>query len=127
LKEYLGLLVHKDQFYCVPDRCIVDNLFLIREVLDICKLSDVNVGFLSLDQEKTFDCVDHQYLFKTMKAFGFGDVLLSWMSLLYAGDSCVVKVGGGLSCPIPVKSASGRDAQFLCSYIVWQLNQCFVF
>ena len=29
LKEYLGLLVHKDQSYCVPDRSIVDNLFLI--------------------------------------------------------------------------------------------------
>lgn len=80
LKEYLGLLVHKDQSYCVPDRSIVDNLFLIRDVLDICKLSDVNVGLLSLDQEKAFDRVDHQYLFKTMKAFGFGDVFLSWMS-----------------------------------------------
>uniref|UniRef100_A0A8K9XWG7 Reverse transcriptase domain-containing protein n=1 Tax=Oncorhynchus mykiss TaxID=8022 RepID=A0A8K9XWG7_ONCMY len=60
LKEYLGLLIHKDR-------------------------------------------VDHQYLFKTMKAFGFGDVFLSWMNLLYAGASCMVKVGGGLSCPIPVQ------------------------
>ena len=73
LKEYLGLLVHKDQSYCVPDHSIVDNLFLIRYVLDMCKLSDVNVGLLSLDQEKAFDRVDHQYLFKTKKAFGFGD------------------------------------------------------
>ena len=38
--------------------------WLIRNVLDICKLSDVNVGLLSLDQEKAFDRVDHQYLFK---------------------------------------------------------------
>ena len=98
-----GLLVHKDQSYCVPDHYIVDILFLIRAVLDISKLSDVNVGLLSLDQEKAFDRVDHQYLFKTMKAFGFGDVFLSWVNLLYAGASCMVKVGGGLSCPIPVE------------------------
>ncbi|XP_064843632.1 uncharacterized protein LOC135555246 [Oncorhynchus masou masou] len=103
LKEYLGVLIHKDQSYCVPDRSIVDNLFMIRDVLDICKLSDVNVGLLSLDQKKAFDRVDHQYLFKTMKAFGFGDVFLSWVNLLYAGASCMVKVGGGLSCPIPVQ------------------------
>ena len=97
-------MVHKDQSYCVPDHSIVDNLFLIRDVLDICKLPDVNVGLLSLDQEKAFDRVDHQYLFKTMKAFGCGDVFfLSWMSLLYAGASCMVKVVGGLSCPIPAK------------------------
>ena len=34
----------------------------------------MNVGLLSLDQEKAFDRVDPQYLFKTMKAFGVGDV-----------------------------------------------------
>lgn len=108
LKEYLGLLVHKDQSDCVPDRSIVENLFLIRDVLDICKLSDVNVGLLSLDQEKAFDRVDHQYFIKTIKAFLFGDVILSWMSLLYAGASCMMKVGGGLSCPIPVQRGIGQ-------------------
>ena len=63
----------------------------------------MNVGLLSLDKEKAFNRVDHQYLFKTMKAFWFGDVVLSWISSLYAGASCMVKVGGGLSCPIPVQ------------------------
>jgi hypothetical protein len=77
-KEYLGLLVHKDQSHCGPELSIVDHLFLIRDVLDICKLSDVNVGLLSLDQEKALDRVDHQYLFKTMKAFGFEDVFF-WL------------------------------------------------
>ena len=49
LKVYLGLLVHSS--YCVPDCSSVDNFFLIRDVLDVCKLSDVNVGLLSFDQE----------------------------------------------------------------------------
>ena len=46
----------------------------------------MNVGLLSLDQEKTFDCVDHQYLFGTVNVF------LSMVGLLYAGASCMVKV-----------------------------------
>ena len=29
LKEYLDILVHRDQSYCVPDRSIMDNLFLV--------------------------------------------------------------------------------------------------
>ena len=119
LKEYLGLLIHKDQSYCVPDSSIVDNLFLIRDVLDIYKLSDVNVGLLSLDQEKAFDRVDHQYLFKTMKAFGFGDVFFTVCWGLVYGE-------GGWWFELPYW-ASGRDAQFQGSYIVWRLNQCFVF
>jgi hypothetical protein len=77
-------------------------VFLIRDVLDICKLSDVNVVLLSLDQEKPLGRVDHQYLFKTMKAFGSGvcffvldEFTVCWRLMVTEGIS--------LSCPIPVQ------------------------
>lgn len=65
----------------------MDYLFLLSDVMYVFKLSDVNVGLLSLDQEKAFDHVDHQYLFGMMNGF------LSLVGLLYAGASCMVKVG----------------------------------
>lgn len=43
LKPYIGLLVHMDQTYCIPDWTIMDNLFLMRDVLDVCKVYDQNV------------------------------------------------------------------------------------
>lgn len=58
--------------------------------------------FLSLDQEKAFDHVDHEYLFATMKAFGFKYVFIAWVKLLYSGAVCLIKVRGGLSVPVPV-------------------------
>ena len=75
----------------------MDNLFLVRDVFDVCKLYNVDIGILSLDQEKAFDRVDHGFLFSTLKAFGFGEGFISWVGLLYEGASCMVKVGGGLS------------------------------
>ncbi len=47
----------------------MDNLFLVRDVLDICKGFNMNVGLISLDQEKAFDRVDHDYLFNVLKVF----------------------------------------------------------
>lgn len=34
LKDFLDLVVHRDQSYCVPGRSIMDNMFLMRDLLD---------------------------------------------------------------------------------------------
>ena len=101
LKSHLDLIVHKDQKYCVPGRSLTDKLFLIRDMLDLSKRSNVNFGLVSLDQEKAFDRVVHEYLFNVM--FGFGERFLTFVKMLYAGASCMVKVEGGLSRPVWVR------------------------
>lgn len=75
----------------------MDNLFLIRDVIDLSMSNDFNIGFLSIDQ------VGHDYLLNVLKAFGFGETFISWIKLLYRGASVMLKVGGGLSCSVPVK------------------------
>ena len=49
---------------------MLDNLFVIRDVCDVWKLYNVKVGIISIDQEKAFDRVDHDFLFSTLQAFG---------------------------------------------------------
>lgn len=103
LKVFIELLVGAEQSYCVPDRSILDNLFLIRDIFSVCKLYKVNTGTISIDQEKAYDHVDHPFLFSTLQAFGVGERFLYWIKLLYSEASCVIKAGGGLSCPVPVR------------------------
>ncbi|KAK5933249.1 hypothetical protein CgunFtcFv8_013744 [Champsocephalus gunnari] len=74
----------------------------MRDVFDTCKLYDINAGIISIDQEKAFDRVDHKFLFTTLQAFGVGEGFLSWVRILYHEAFCVIKVGGGLSVPVPV-------------------------
>ena len=103
LKKFLKLIIHRDQSYCVSDRSIMDNIFLRRDLLDVCKLYSIYVGIISLDQEKAFDRVDHGFLFSTLKAFGFGEGFVALLCLLYKEAFCLVKVGGGLRCPVQVQ------------------------
>lgn len=95
------MLIKKDQTYCIPKRSIIDSLFLVRDIIGFNQNNN-DIGVLSLDQEKAFDRVDHEYLFKVFKSYGFGDVFISYIQLLYSNVYVMVKVGGGLSAPKPV-------------------------
>lgn len=64
---------------------------------------NVDVGFVSVDQEKAFDGVDHCHLFSAFRAFCFGDGFRTWVGLLYSDAQCMLKMGEGLSQPIPVQ------------------------
>lgn len=65
LGRVMEQVIHCDQTYCVPGRLISDNVILIRDVLEICKLFGLKAGILSIDREKAFDRVEHEYLWKT--------------------------------------------------------------
>lgn len=55
LREVMDLVVHQDQTYCVPGRSILDNVSLIRDILDISSSLGIDTGLISLDKEKAFD------------------------------------------------------------------------
>ena len=65
-------VIHRDQTYCVPGRSMVDNVYLIRDVLEVCSSLGINTALISLYQEKAFDRVEHSFLWKIMEGFGFG-------------------------------------------------------
>lgn len=81
----------------------MDNIFLVHDIIDIAKRNGDNIGIFAIDQEKAFDRVSHFYLFSSLKAFGFGDLFISWIKLLYFDVSTMLKVGGGLSQPVSVR------------------------
>ncbi|KAK0146906.1 Transposon TX1 uncharacterized protein [Merluccius polli] len=103
LREVLEQVIHQDQTYCVPSRSIVDNVSLIRDVLDVSSSLGLDVGFISMDQEKAFDRVEHLYLWKIMEWFGLNPGLIAMIKVLYQDIESVLKINGGLSAPFIVK------------------------
>ncbi|CAM2106947.1 unnamed protein product [Caretta caretta] len=76
LGSVMADVVHPDQTYTVPGRSIFDNLFLVRDLLELGRRDGLSFALLSLDQEKAFDRVDHGYLLSTLQVFGFGPQFL---------------------------------------------------
>ncbi|KAK3522519.1 hypothetical protein QTP86_017665 [Hemibagrus guttatus] len=84
LRDIMDSVIHviqTDQTYCVPNRSIIDNVSLIRDILDVSRSLAVDLGLISLDQEEAFDRVEHQYLWKTLEAFGLSPSLIAMMKM----------------------------------------------
>lgn len=111
------------QSNCVPQWTIMDNLFLIRDLIDLSKFQDLDFGLFSIDQEKSFDRVGHKYLLKTLEAFGFG-------LLLFPASNCctprqvllLVEDSADLSL---CTEASGRDAPYQECYMLLPLSRLY--
>ncbi|KAK3561865.1 hypothetical protein QTP86_017481 [Hemibagrus guttatus] len=122
LTKVMERLIHQDQTYCVPDRSIFDNVYLIRDILDVSRLLGLKTGLIFLDQEKAFDRVEHEYLWKVLETFGFNPGFVAMIRVLYCEIESVLKVNGGLCAPFRVYRGirQGVPSQACCT--LWRLN-----
>ncbi|CAM4523254.1 unnamed protein product, partial [Caretta caretta] len=100
LGSMMADVIHPDQTYIVPGRSIFDNIFLVRDLLELGHRDGLSFAVLSLDQEKAFDRVDHGYLLGTLQAFGFGPQFVSFLQVLYASAECLVRLNWTLTEPV---------------------------
>ena len=66
-------------------------------------MENTEAAFIFLDQEKAFDRVNHDFLFRTMEAFGIGEGFIQWVRKIYANATAVLNINGHLSRQIQLK------------------------
>ena len=79
----MSSIVHQDQTCGVVGRTIFSNLSLIHDVLHMINKTDETGILVSVDQEKAFDRVDHEFLMRTLAKFGLGPDFCRWVSIFY--------------------------------------------
>ena len=63
-------LIHPDQAGFVPGRQIRDQVWLTKRVIELAEATERNGVIVALDQEKAYDKVEHDYLWRTLESFG---------------------------------------------------------
>ena len=96
LKHVLPHIIHYTQT-CVNSRKIDTTLHTVRDLIQLAEEKNLEAAFIFLDQEKAFDRVNHEFLFKVMKAFNIGDEFINWVKILYQGAVAQVMINGHLT------------------------------
>lgn len=60
----------------------MDNICLVGDLFDVSKFCNIDLGIMSVKEEKAFDSVDYNFLFTVLEVFGGGKSVVSWIKLL---------------------------------------------
>ena len=72
-----------------------DQIANICWIIEKAREFQKNIYFCFLDYAKSFDCVDHNQLWKILKEMGIPDHLTCLLRNLYAGQEATVRTGHG--------------------------------
>ena len=94
VRQVLPSIINDSQTGFIKGRYIGENIRLPFDIIDNAEEQNESGMIFFTDFENAFDSLAHQYLFKCLKHFSFGDNLLKWIQLLYKDTkSCVSKNG----------------------------------
>ena len=78
-KPILHSIISSNQTAYVENRCISESGRLISDIIEICGKENIPGYLVTMDLEKAFDSLDHDFLLCVLKKFGFGDGFIKWI------------------------------------------------
>lgn len=94
VKKVIPRLIHYDQTAYVKGRYIGESVRLVDDLLKYAEEENQDGILFAADIEKAFDSVDHNFIFATLKKFGFGSDFIQWiMTLFKNSQSCLMNNG----------------------------------
>ena len=97
ISPFLEDLVHPDQAAVIKGRSIQNHNHYIRDIISLAKLRGDHSCILSIDQQKAFDRVSHEWMFKVLKENNFGPNFLKWISILNDGATSKILLNKSLT------------------------------
>ena len=102
LMEHIPTMVHKDQAGFIPKRSIFDHIRLTKAIISYADITEKDGAIVALDQEKAYDKIRHDYLWKTLEAFNLSETFTKTIKALYQNVRTQVAINGMLSDPYKI-------------------------
>ena len=99
MKTVANQIVNANQTCSVKGRDIRDGALTVINLISHISKQNEEAAILSVDHQTAFDVVEREFIFATLKKFGFGENFVKWIQVIYkTGKTCSsVLVNGYLS------------------------------
>ena len=83
-------------------------------MIDYAEVSEQNRLIVALDQEKAYDKIAHDYLWKVLATFGIPEVLIKLVKALYQNAETTIMINGYLSSTFKVTRGVRQGDSMSC-------------
>ncbi len=102
LADVAPKIIHKAQAGFVPGRKIYNHTQLARMMMTWSEANGADGAIIALDQEKAYDKIAHDYLWRVLKEFGIPETFVQLIRSLYGNAKTAVMINGILSKPYQI-------------------------
>src|SRR6266540_3764852 len=95
-------IIHQDQAGFVPGRHIYDHICLSKLIINLAEVEEIDGAMVALDQEKAYDKIKHNYLWKVLEQYGIPGQFIQTVKSLYDIAYTSVFINGIGSTPFKV-------------------------
>lgn len=108
-------LIHSNQAGFVPGRNIYDQIWLTKCIIDLAEVEEQNEMIIFLDQEKAYDKIEHDYLWRILSAYKIPELFISSVKSLYSDAYTTVYINGvASSTPFHITCGVCQGDPLLC-------------
>ena len=94
IKDVLPSIIGSEQTAYVKNRFIGEGGRLISDILEVSDTLNLNGYMVTIDFEKAFDSLNHEFLMQVLSKVGFPVYFIDWVKVLFKDqESCVVNDG----------------------------------
>jgi len=115
LVDKIHNMVHPDQTSFVPGRSIFNNVRLASTIIGYAELTESNGAIMALDQEKAYDKIRHNYLWRTLEKFNTPPIFIKTVQELYKHAYTQVAINRILSQPFKVTRGVRQGDPLSCT------------
>ena len=115
-------VIHPSQAAFISGRHIEDQTQLCRIMIDYCETVEENGLLVALDQEKAYDRIRHDYLWKTLAHFNIPESMITRIKRLYEEAHTTVIINGECSDPFLVTRGVRQGDPLSCILFIMAIE-----
>ena len=120
--RYLKEIISESQMGYVPGRDINFNNRLMRSAMAYCTDRNLDYILTSLDAQKAYDSVSHDYISKVLKAYNFPDSFINSVDVLNSNLKALVQVNGHMSIPFSINRGVKQGDALSCALFIISID-----
>jgi ribonuclease HI/exonuclease III len=114
LAKVIKTAIHPDQAGFIAGRSILDQVELSKSIIAFAETSESDGAIVALDQEKAYDKIRHDYLFRALREYGFPEIFISTVQHLYSSAETEIAINGIHSQPYKVERGVRQGDPLSC-------------